>query len=125
MKYLKNLPTLKDGLAYNYILLTSSGNIKIGRTTNIYQRVKQLSNSNCGGYKIINYCISPPNYISRMMERIFHEKYNKYRIEGEYFAGLDFDEVCHFFQGTFESESFKRANENKKKLYVKETDNVS
>lgn len=117
MRYLKNLPPLQNGLAYNYALLTSSGNIKIGHSTNVYQRVKQLSNSNAGGYKIVAYCISPPNYISKTMEKVLHEQYKDYRIGGEFFTGLDFDEVCKVFTGLFQSESFQRANQNKKEYY--------
>lgn len=123
MRYLKQLPQLNNGLAYNYIFLMSSGNIKIGRSTNVYKRVNQLSNSNSGGYFLQSYCISPPNYVSEMMEKILHDKYKNYRIQGEYFEGLNFDEVAKDFSELFLSESFLRANNNKKNLLKQRVQN--
>lgn len=119
MTSLKNMPALTDGLAYNYAFLMSSGNIKIGRSTDVYNRLKQLSNSNSGGYSVVNFCISPPNYISKTMEKTLHNLYKDYRVEGEFFANLDFDDVCKMFSELFQSESFKNANENRRQYYEK------
>jgi len=45
---LKSVPILEDGQMYIYVMLNSNGNIKIGKTTNIIQRLKSLSGSNGG-----------------------------------------------------------------------------
>ncbi len=107
---LTGLPKLTNGQAYNYVLLFSSGNIKIGFTTDICSRIKQLSNSNSGGYKLIDYYISKPNYIARTIESFMHEKFKEYRIEGEFFSNVDFITVCDFMNNIFSSNSFKRCN---------------
>ena len=51
---LKNVPVLDDGEIYIYIMLNyPQGNIKIGQTTNIQQRLQSLSGSNNGGNHIV------------------------------------------------------------------------
>lgn len=50
---LKSIPVLEDGQIYIYVILNSIGNIKIGKTTNILQRMQSLSGSNGGGTKNI------------------------------------------------------------------------
>lgn len=57
---LKSAPVLEDGQVYIYALLNyPQGNIKIGKTTNIVQRLQSLSGSNGGSNKIIRLYHSP------------------------------------------------------------------
>ena len=96
--------------AYNYILLTESGNIKIGRSTDPINRIRTLSNSNSGGFKIIDVCVSPQHNIADTVENWLHWYYHKYQVEGEWFSNLDFNEVKEFFNNLFKRPDFIHAN---------------
>lgn len=114
MKNIPDLPPLKDGRIYNYILLFDSGNLKIGISTDVKQRIKQLSNSNSGGFKLINYNITPPNYIASTLEKYLHYIFREYKVEGEFFKDLDFNEVCKKCDEIMHSDEFVRCNEIRK-----------
>lgn len=116
---LKGLKKLKNGKAYNYILLFSSGNIKIGLTTDIENRIQQLSNSNSGGYKLENYYISKPNYIANTVEKYMHFLYKNNRVEGEFFENLNFEDVCNTLENIMNSNDFKISNQVRKEFYNK------
>ena len=119
---LKELPILEDGQLYIYVMLNyPQGNIKIGQTTNIVQRLQSLSGSNGGGNHIIKLYVSPSTYISSI-EKTCHNHYDWYRINGtEWFNGdkLNFDEVVKYVDSLFRTESFKICNELRKEQIEK------
>lgn len=114
---LKELPVLDNGSYYIYVMLNyPQGNIKIGITTNIVQRLQSLSGSNGGGNHIIKLYVSPSTYVSSI-EKTCHNHYDWYRIKGtEWFDGdkLNFDEVVEYVDSLFRTESFKICNELRK-----------
>lgn len=119
---LKELPVLEDGQLYIYVMLNyPQGNIKIGQTTNIIQRLQSLSGSNGGGNHIIKLYVSPSTYILSI-EKTCHNHYDWYRIKGtEWFNGdkLNFDEVVEYVDSLFRTESFKVCNELRKEQIEK------
>lgn len=119
---LKELPVLDDGSYYVYVMLNHpQGNIKIGITTNIVQRLQSLSGSNGGGNYIIKLYVSPSTYVSSI-EKTCHNHYDWYRIKGtEWFNGdkLNFDEVVEYVDSLFRTESFKICNELRKEQIEK------
>lgn len=124
-KGLEKLPVLDDGQVYIYVLLNSpAGNIKIGKTTNLQQRIKSLSGSNGAGMQIVEYYCSPATYISKI-EKICHNKFNYARLKGEWFDGtkIEFDEVVEYLKSLFASKDYERCNElRKQRQEQKETD---
>lgn len=121
--YLKDVPILVDGQIYIYCVLNyPQGNIKIGQTTNIVQRIKSLSGSNGGGNKITHLYLSPATYL-KSMEHALHDYYNKYRIKGtEWFKGeyLDFYEVANHIESLFYSKGYETCNRVRKEFVEKE-----
>ena len=112
-----DLPKLPDGQYYIYVIENSpSGNIKIGRSSNIQQRFRSLSGSNGGGNHIVRACVTDATYLYTL-ERILHDHYDKMRISGtEWFDGskLTFDEVVLFLNDLLISSSYERCNEIRK-----------
>lgn len=118
---LRNLPILDEYQLYLYVMLNNAGNIKIGQTRNIVQRLQSLSGSNGGGYHITKLYVSPSSYVLTL-ERAFHEKYNKYRINGtEWFDGkeLTFDEVVEEIEKQMNTEGYKTCNDLRKETAEK------
>lgn len=124
---LKDVPVLNDGQFYIYVMLNHpQGNIKIGKTTNIQQRLQSLSGSNGGGSKIVKLYCSPATYV-KSLESALHDYYNKYRILGtEWFEGenLDFDKVINHINSLFYTRSYLLCNEIRKNIYEKEQENM-
>lgn len=116
---LKSIPILDNNQIYIYVIENySQGNIKIGKTTNIQQRIKALSGSNSGGNKIVKCYCSPATFIMSM-ENTCHIHYEKYRIKGtEWFSGeyLNFNEVVDYIDGLFHSKSYYTCNELRRQL---------
>ena len=122
IKLLKQIPVLEDEQLYIYVMLSSNGNVKIGKTTNIIQRLKSLSGSNGGGSKITALYCSPATYLYSI-ETTCHNHYHFARIPGtEWFDGtkVDFNEVVEYVDGLFHSESFERCNELRRKFIEEE-----
>ena len=119
IKLLKSVPVLEDGQLYIYVMLNSpQGNIKIGRTTNIIQRLVSLSGSNGGSNKISKIYVSPPTYLYSI-ETTCHNHYHFARISGtEWFDGnkVDFMEVVNYVDGLFHSKGFEVCNELRKRI---------
>lgn len=117
---LKELSVLDNGSYYIYCMLNSIGNIKIGITTDIVQRLQSLSGSNAAGYKITTLALSSPTYVFSA-EKAFHNKYARYRLEGEWFDGnkVTFDEIINEMEDQFNTESYKLCNEIRKELAEK------
>lgn len=117
IKELKNKPVLDDGQVYIYVVLNSPyRNIKIGKTTDIVQRIISLSGSNGGGGKIIAVYCSPATYC-HSMEGTCHNHYDWERIPGtEWFDGtkVNFEEVVNYVDSLFHTESFRICNELRK-----------
>ena len=114
---LKELPVLEDGQIYVYVMLNyPQGNIKIGQTTNILQRLQSLSGSNGGGNRIVKLYVSPSTYVTSI-EKTCHNHYDWYRIKGtEWFNGdkLIFDEVVEYVDDLFKTESYRTCNKLRK-----------
>ena len=118
MGLLKSVPVLEDGQIYIYVMLSTNGNVKIGKTTNIYQRLSSLSGSNGYGEKIINLYCSPPTWM-QSTEKTCHNHYHFARIQGtEWFDGtkINFEEAVEYVDRLFHTENFKTCNELRKKV---------
>lgn len=118
---LKDIPVLDDGQIYIYVMLNyPQGNIKIGKTTNIQQRLQSLSGSNGGGSRIIKLYCSPATWV-QSVETSLHGYYHKYRIDGtEWFKDLDFNDVVIFVNSLFYMKSYNTCNEIRKQIIEKE-----
>ena len=116
-KELNNIPVLDDGRTYIYVLKNSAGNIKIGKTTNMTQRIQSLSASNGGGYKIIEWYCSPNTWLHNI-EKIAHDHFAYARMSGEWFDGskLSFDEVVKYVEGLFCGKDYEKCNVLRKKI---------
>ena len=118
---LKSIPVLDDGQLYIYVILNSAGNVKIGKTTNVQQRLQSLSGSNGGGAKISAIYCSPSTWI-QSIEDTCHNHYHFARINGtEWFDGnkVDFKEVVEYVDGLFHSKGYETCNELRRKLMEK------
>ena len=117
-----DVPILKDGLLYIYVLENApQGNFKIGRSSNMQQRLRALSGSNTGGNKIIRCAVSDPTYLYTI-EHIVQDKFSRNRIEGtEWFLSndLSFQEIVAEIDKIFASDSYTRCNEIRK-AYVEQ-----
>lgn len=120
---LNNIPVLEDGQLYIYVLLNSAGNVKIGKTTNMAQRIQSLSGSNGGGEAIVNYYCSPATYLYTI-EKIAHEHFNYARLSGEWFDGIkvSFDEAVEYVKSLFTSRDYERCNELRRKVIEEKKD---
>jgi len=122
VKLLKEVPILNDGKIYIYVMLNSpQGNIKIGKTTNIVQRLKSLSGSNGGGNKIVKLYCSPATWLNSI-EGTCHNHYHYARMQGtEWFDGnkVDFNEVVNYVNGLFYSKGYETCNELRRKMKEK------
>ena len=124
IKLLRDIPVLDDEQLYIYVMLSSNSNIKIGKTTNIVQRLTSLSGSNNGGYKITKLYCSPATWM-QSIEGTCHNHYHFARISGtDWFDGskVDFNEVVDYVDGLFHSESFERCNELRRKVIMEKKD---
>ena len=108
------LPDLTDGQYYIYVLENApQGNIKIGRSQHIRQRLQSLSGSNSGGNQIVRCAVSDPTYLYSL-ESLLHLHYQAFRISGtEWFCGKDlcFDDVVAYVDQLFQSRSYALCNE--------------
>lgn len=125
IKLLKQIPVLEDEQLYIYVMLSSNRNVKIGKTTNIIQRLKSLSGSNGYGEKITALYVSPfPTYM-QSIEGTCHNHYHYARIQGtEWFDGskVNFNEVVEFVDELFHSDDFERCNEIRRKFIMEKKD---
>ena len=115
-----NEPLLEDCQLYIYVVENyPQGYIKIGKSTNIQQRLKSLSGSNGGGNKLVKVAISNPTYLYTL-ERIAHDYFDKYRIKNtEWFKDITFEEAIEFIDSQFNSSSYNICNESRKMHYLK------
>ena len=122
IKLLKQIPVLEDEQLYIYVMLSTNGNVKIGKTKNIVQRLISLSGSNGYGEKITTLYCSPATYLYSI-EHTCHNHYDFARIPGtEWFDGnkVDFNEVVEYVDGLFHSKGFETCNEVRRKFIEKE-----
>lgn len=119
-KELNNIPILDDGQIYIYVLLNSANNIKIGKTTNLSNRIQSLSGSNAAGMEIIDMWCSPSTWLHNI-EKIAHEHFKYSRMSGEWFDGakVTFDEVVEYVSGLFVGRDYERCNELRKQIMEK------
>ena len=119
---LKEMPVLDNGQVYIYAMLNyPQGHIKIGKTTNIVQRLQSLSGSNSGGNRIVKLYCSPATWL-HSMETALHSYYGKYRIDGtEWFKGkVDFEDVVKHINSLFYTRQYQICNELRKSVIEKE-----
>lgn len=118
-KDLEKIPVLDGKQVYIYVLLNSpAGNIKIGKTTNLAQRIQSLSGSNSAGNKIVKWYCSPATYLHNL-EKICHNQFGYARIpKTEWFDGtkVNFDEVIEYVESLFISKDYERCNELRRKI---------
>lgn len=116
-KDLEKIPVLDDGQVYIYVLKNSAGNIKIGKTTNLAQRVQSLSGSNGAGNKIVQWYCSPSTYLHNL-EKICHDRFGYARLAGEWFDGTKviFNEVVEYVESLFANNDYVRCNELRKQV---------
>ena len=123
---LKSVPILEDGQIYIYVILNTLGNVKIGKTTNIHQRLQSLSGSNGGGSKLLKVYCSPSTWL-QSIEGTCHNHYHFARISGtEWFDGrkINFKEVVEYVDALFRTNGYERCNELRRKVIEnKEHDN--
>jgi len=107
----------KNNQGYIYVLMNEQNYIKIGITSNPYQRFNSLSGSNTGGVEIIRYYLSPIMYIGKTIEGIMHRTFKEYRQSGEWFygVGLYYEDVINYLDQLCSTPSFIICNENRKK----------
>lgn len=122
---LRTIPVLEDEQLYIYVMLNTLNNVKIGKTTNIIQRLKSLSGSNGGGSKITALYCSPATYLYSI-EGTCHNHYHYARISGtEWFDGtkVDFKEVVKYVDELFHSKGFETCNELRRMIIMEKKDN--
>lgn len=112
-----DLPAVSDNQFYIYVLKNSpQGNIKIGKTSNIQQRLTSLSGSNSGGNYITRIAVSEATYLYTL-EHIAHMHFEEHRIKGtEWFDGnhVSFDKVVAYVDSLFKRKDYKRCNKTRK-----------
>lgn len=117
-----DVPVLENGQVYIYILENSpQGNIKIGRSSNMQQRLQTLSGSNSGGNHITKCAVSDATWLYTL-ERIAHVHFAAYRIDGtEWFDGekVPFDDVAAFVDSLFLKEEYAWCNEVRRDFSIK------
>lgn len=122
-KDLEKIPVLDDGQTYIYVLLNSANSIKIGKTTNLPNRIQSLSGSNGGGEQIIDWYCSPTTWLHNI-EKIAHEHFSYARMVGEWFDGtkVPFDEAVEYVKSLFESKDYERCNELRRRIIEEKRD---
>ena len=113
-----NLPRADEYKAYTYVMLMSSGNIKIGITTNPSQRIQSLSESNGGGFRILDAYFTPQHYIADTLEKRMHWVFHEYRLEGEFFNGCDYHQVIQYLRDVLDTDDFKTAELARKQFVM-------
>ena len=124
---LKNIPILEEPMVYIYIMLNEMGKIKIGKTKDMYKRYLSLCGSNGQGVEICRGYCSPATFL-HSIERIMHEKFDKYRIPNtEWFYDKSdesgvilFNKAMNELELLFSSAEYERCNETRKRLYEKQ-----
>ena len=123
-KALKEFSILEEPKLYIYVMLNSEGKVKIGKTKNIQQRYQSLCGSNGQGNSIDKVFVSPSTYLYTL-EKIMHDKFNKYRIPStEWFFNKDdssgellFNKALNELRLLFSSTGYEKCNELRKRTY--------
>ncbi len=106
-----DVPAFEDGRLYIYVLENEpQHNIKIGRSSNMQQRLKALSGSNSGGNHITRIAVSDATWLYTL-ERIAHWHFHEYRIDGtEWFSGVLFEEITGYIDSLFQHKNYETCN---------------
>lgn len=110
-------PVLNNGQVYIYVLKNEpQGNVKIGRSSNMQQRLQSLSGSNSGGNHITKIAISDATWLYSL-ERLSHIHFAKYRITGtEWFRGIMFDDAITYIDSLFSQKDYVICNQIREKF---------
>ncbi len=114
-----NEPILQKGQWYIYVLENKLGNIKIGISTNMKQRIQSLSGSNSGGYALVKCAVSDATYLYSIEESA-HTHFCRYKLgDTEWFRGdaVTFDEAVGYIDSLFASSSYHLCNDTRKKYF--------
>ena len=74
-----------------YVLLDDTGIIKIGISNNFEKRLSAIRTAS--GRNFVDMYCSEKSYKAYKIEKKLHKKYSKFRINGEWFSGIDFKDV--------------------------------
>ena len=120
-KELEYIPILEDGQIYIYVIKNSANNIKIGKTTNLSQRIQSLSGSNGAGETIVDVYCSPSTWLHNI-EKIAHDHFRYARLSGEWFDGskITFYDAIEYVRGLFDSRDYESCNELRKRIVEKQ-----
>lgn len=103
---LTNLETNKD-MGYVYALYNPKSNlVKIGKTKSPQHRFSTLTNQNGTS---MHYYLSPAMFIESIVEKVMHNKFDRYREKGEWFR-CDFNDVVNTLDELINSEDSTRRN---------------
>lgn len=94
-------------MGYVYLLYNPKSNlVKIGKTKDLRTRFSTLTNQN--GSKM-TYYYSPAMYIEGIIEKIMHNKFDRFREKGEWF-NCSFEDTVVELNQICSSEDFNRRN---------------
>jgi len=95
-------------MGYVYVLLHSESNlVKIGKTTDPQKRFRTLANQT--GSKL-KYHITPAIYKYSLLEKVMLNRFDRYRVKGEWLKGCTFEEVVNSLNEIVNCDDFKRRN---------------
>lgn len=104
---------ISEGQEVVYVLLNDEGYIKIGKTSNLFNRLQSLSGSNSSGHEIVRYYSTEPMYIARLVEKVCHNKFHRYQknnSEWFYSPNLHYEDVIAYLENVVDSVDFERRN---------------
>ncbi len=120
----ESLPSFPDKSQGYVYIIENETSIKIGKSTNVYQRFLSLSNSNSGGQLFQRVYVSPSSYLYNTIERIMHDHYDAERKTGEWFINVNFDDAVEFLKKQFSSPNFQTANLERQKTLAERKQNA-
>jgi len=94
---MQNIPN--NPLAYVYVIQNSLGIVKIGIANNPTKRFKAISANS--GLPVTAFHLSPLCLNYQAVEKALLAQFKEFRVEGEWFKGIDFKTVCNALDGYF------------------------
>lgn len=106
----KELKNLNQDLTMGYVYVLynpESELVKIGKTKNPQERFTSLTNQNGTKFR---YYITKPMYIERIVEKVMHDRFHRFRVKGEWFKNISFDDVVTYLKEVCCSNDFINRN---------------